>query len=351
MDNGTGYDHRSNGHDGTGQDDTGQDDTGHDSAGQDSAGQAESGSSSDSLLTVILAFAMNILIAIAKSVAAVLTGSASMVAEAVHSWADSGNEVFLLIAERRGGRGRDRAHPFGHGRETYIWSMFAAFGLFAVGAAVSVMHGITSLTSPEQDTDYLIGYLVLAISAVLEGISFLQSVRQAHAGGRRFSMHPLRFVNRTSNTTLRAVFAEDAAALTGLAIAAAAMGLHQVTGNPVYDAVGSILVGLLLGVIAIFLIKRNGEFLLGQRALPSTRRAILQYLLDHPDIDRVTYLHVEYVGPVQYYVVAAVDIRGDLREHDVAVLLRRIEAQVEGHDAVVEAVLTLSTADEPSLLE
>ncbi|MGV9671775.1 MULTISPECIES: cation diffusion facilitator family transporter [unclassified Gordonia (in: high G+C Gram-positive bacteria)] len=311
--------------------------------------EAPKSDGSESLLTVIIAFTMNILIAVAKSVAAVLTGSASMVAEAVHSWADSGNEVFLLIAERRGGLGRDRAHPFGHGRETYIWSMFAAFGLFAVGAAVSVMHGITSLRHPEPDADYLIGYIVLAISFVLEGISFLQSVRQAHEGGRRLSMHPLRFVSRTSKATLRAVFFEDAAALTGLLIAAAGMALHEITGNAVYDAIGSILVGLLLGVIAIFLIKRNSQFLLGQTAMPATRGTMLRFLLDHPDIDRVTYLHIEYVGPVQYYLVAAVDIRGDLREHDVAVLLRRIEAEIEQQDIVVEAVLTLSTADEPSL--
>ena len=140
------------------------------------------------MVTVVIAFAMNILVAVAKSVAAALTGSAAMVAESAHSWADAGNEVFLLIAERRGARGRDRRHPFGHGRETYVWSMFAAFGLFTVGAVVSIMHGISALSDPEPDADYLIGYLVLAISALLEGVSFAQSVRQARAGGRRMSM-------------------------------------------------------------------------------------------------------------------------------------------------------------------
>ncbi|MGV9824295.1 MULTISPECIES: cation diffusion facilitator family transporter [unclassified Gordonia (in: high G+C Gram-positive bacteria)] len=304
----------------------------------------------ESMLTVVIAFTMNVLVAIAKTVAAGITGSASMVAESAHSWADAGNEVFLLVAERRGGRGRDRDHPFGHGRETYIWSMFAAFGLFAVGAAVSVMHGITSLRNPEPDADYLVGYIVLAISALLEGVSFLQSVRQANAGGHRLSMHPLRFVSRTSNTTLRAVFAEDAAALIGLAIAATGMALHEITGSAAYDAVGSILVGLLLGVIAIFLIKRNSEFLLGQPAMPGTRNMLLHRLLELPDIDRVTYLHVEYVGPMEYYLVAAVDITGDLAEHAVAARLRGIEARIEQHDAIVECVLTLSTADEPSLV-
>lgn len=301
------------------------------------------------MVTVVIAFAMNILVAVAKSVAAALTGSAAMVAEAAHSWADAGNEVFLLIAERRGARGRDRRHPFGHGRETYVWSMFAAFGLFTVGAVVSIMHGISALSDPETDADYLIGYLVLAISALLEGVSFAQSVRQARAGGRRMSMSPLRFVVRTSNTTLRAVFAEDAAALTGLAIAALGMALHEITGEAFWDALGSILVGCLLAYIAVFLIKRNSEFLVGQVAMPSIRDDMLRRLREHPDIDRVTYLHAEYVGPVQFYLVAAVDIVGDLPEHQLASRLRSLEAQLEEDDVIVEAVLTLSTVDEPSL--
>ncbi len=311
---------------------------------------SQTGTATDeSMLTVIIAFTMNVLVAIAKTIAAAITGSAAMVAEAAHSWADAGNEIFLLIAERRGGRGRDLRHPFGYGRETYIWSMFAAFGLFTVGAVVSVMHGISALTAPEDETNYTVGYIVLAIAAVLEGISFLQSVRQARAGGRRLSMHPLRFVSRTSNTTLRAVFAEDAAALIGLAIAASAMALHQITGNPMWDAVGSILVGILLGVIAVFLIQRNGEFLLGKPVLPAIRVQFLRALLEHKEIDRVTYLHVEYVGPNQYYLVAAVDLVGDQVEHTVAVHLRALEAEIERNPAVIEAVLTLATAEEPTL--
>jgi cation diffusion facilitator family transporter len=310
----------------------------------------DSGASGDSMLTVVIAFVMNVLIAIAKTIAAAITGSASMLAESAHSWADAGNEVFLLIAERRGSRGRDERHPFGYGRETYIWSLFAGFGLFAVGAAVSVMHGITSLTEPEPDANYLIGYLVLAISAVLEGVSFAQSIRQARVAGERFAIHPLRFLNRTSNTTLRAVFFEDAAALTGLAIAALGMALHQITGSAVWDAIGSILVGILLGVIAIFLIKRNSEFLLGQTAMPRTRSSILRKMLEHPDIERITYLHIEYVGPMQYYLVAAVDMVGDLAEHELAERLRRVEREIEAHEPIVEAVLTLSTTAEPSLM-
>src|SRR5471030_2831442 len=133
---------------------------------------------SESVTTVLVALAANVLVAMAKSVAAVLTGSASILAEAAHSWADTGNEVFLLIANRRSRRPPDRAHPLGHGREAYVWSLFAALGLFVAGAAVSVTHGIQELLRQEPANDFVVGYVVLAVSFVLEGISLLQSVRQ-----------------------------------------------------------------------------------------------------------------------------------------------------------------------------
>src|SRR5262249_37026999 len=118
-------------------------------------------------------------VAAAKSAAAVVTGSASLLAEAAHSWADTGNEVFLLIANRRAHRPPDPKHPFGHGREAYVWSLLAAVGLFVAGAAISVAHGIQELINPEPASDFVVGYVVLAVSFVLEGVSFLQSVLHA----------------------------------------------------------------------------------------------------------------------------------------------------------------------------
>src|SRR6187200_1171010 len=140
--------------------------------------RASAGGSSASVTTVLVAFAANALVAIAKTIAAVVTGSASLFAEAAHSWADTGNEVFLLVANRRARRPPDRMHPLGHGREAYVWALLAAVGLFVAGAAVSVTRGVQELFTPEPATDFVVGYAVLAVSFVLEGISFLRSVRQ-----------------------------------------------------------------------------------------------------------------------------------------------------------------------------
>lgn len=303
----------------------------------------------DSVVTVIVAFVANLLIAIAKTVAASLTASASMVAEAAHSWADTGNEIFLLVAERRSDRKRDTRHPFGYGKEAYVWSMFAAFGLFTAGAVVSISHGISELRNPEPATDFGIAYLVLGIAFVLEGISFTQAFRQTRRNADRLKRRHLAYVLNTSNPTLRAVFFEDAAALIGLLIAFGGIGLHQLTGSPTPDAIGSILVGVLLAVIAVVLINRNRRFLIGEAVPTDYRNRVLIELLSSPEIDRVTYLHLEFVGPERVFLVAAVDLAGDELEHDVAVRLRRIESSIEERDAVEEAVLTLSTADEPPL--
>jgi cation diffusion facilitator family transporter len=315
----------------------------------DEHGAAARSGGGDSVITVIVAFVANLLIAIAKTVAALLTASASMVAEAAHSWADTGNEIFLLIAERRSDRQRDTRHPFGYGKEAYVWSMFAAFGLFTAGAVVSITHGISELRNPEPATDFGIAYAVLGIAFVLEGISFTQAFRQTRRNADRLRRRHLAYVLNTSNPTLRAVFFEDAAALIGLLIAFGGIGLHQLTGSPVPDAIGSILVGVLLAVIAVVLINRNRRFLIGEAVPTDYRNRVLVELLSSPEVDRVTYLHLEFVGPERVFLVAAVDLTGDDLEHDLAVRLRRIERLIEERDAVEEAVLTLSTSDEAPL--
>ncbi|MCW2775793.1 MAG: cation diffusion facilitator family transporter [Nocardioides sp.] len=299
----------------------------------------------ESLLTVVVALLANGLLAVAKSVAAVVTGSASMVAEAAHSWSDTGNEVFLLVAERRGARPRDAEHPRGYGRSTYIWSLVAAFGLFSAGAVVSVWHGVTQLAADEAETSFLINYVVLGIALVLEGTSFLQATRQVQGAAERFGMRPLRYVTRTSNPTLRAVFFEDFSALLGIVLAGGGIALHQLTGDPVFDALGSIAVGVLLAFVAVFLMSRNMDYLLGEGLTPEVRSRVIAALLEHPEIDKLTYLHVEYVGPQRMFVVAAVDLVGDDTESHLAVRLQRVESDIEQNPLIEDAVLTLALPD------
>jgi cation diffusion facilitator family transporter len=288
-------------------------------------------------------------VAIAKTVAAAVTGSASILAEAAHSWADTGNQVFLLVADWRSRRPPDRTHPLGHGREAYVWALLAALGLFVAGAAVSVTHGVQELLNPEPATDYVVGYVVLAVSFVLEGISFLRSVRQAQPAAQLLERDLLEQVLATSDPTLRGVFAEDSAALIGLIIAAAGLGARQLTGSATPDAVGSILVGVLLGAVAVVLINRNRQFLVGEEADPRIRAAAIQSLLEDPEVARVTYLRLEIVGPRVVSVVGDVDLVGDASESNVAVRLRALEAKISASPAVAGAVLSLSAPDEPSL--
>lgn len=299
-------------------------------------------------VTVIVALGANALVALAKSAAAVVTGSASMVAESAHSWADTGNQVLLLIADRRSRRRPDAAHPLGHGREAYVWSLFAALGLFVAGAAVSITHGVQELLNPAPASDFLVAYIVLGLAFVFEGISFLQALRQTRREAAEAHREVLDHALQTSDPTLRAVFAEDAAALVGILIALGGILAHDLTGSHVPDAVGSILVGVLLGVVAVVLIDRNRRFLVGVAAAPQLRDQVRGLMLAMPDVDGVSYLHMEFVGPRTVYLVAGVDLRGDESEHTVAERLRVLERRLEELPFVLEAVVTVSSTSDPA---
>ena len=224
-----------------------------------------------------------------------------------------------------------------------------AVGLFTAGAVVSIMHGVSALSSEEEDTNYLIGYIVLAAAFVFEGISFIQSYRQAHAKASDAGTNTFEHVFSTSNPTLRAVFAEDSAALVGLVIAFLGLLLHELTGNAFWDALGSILVGVLLAIVAFVLIERNRRFLVGQEPTPAIRDAVLATLLADPDVERVTYLRLEFAGPGVISVVGDVDLVADEVESHVAVRLRAVEARLDASASVAGSVLSLSAPDEPSL--
>ena len=298
----------------------------------------------ESTLTVLVAFGANFAIAVAKTAAAAVSGSASMLAEAAHSWADTGNEVFLMIANRRSARPPDPRRPLGYGREAYVWSLLAAVGLFVVGASVSIWHGVSELIGGEQASgrDYLLAYAVLAISFVLEGISFLQAFRQLRGEAHRLERDLFTHALETSDPTVRGVFAEDAAALLGIVIATAGIAMHELTGAAAFDAIGSILVG----VVAVLLIDRNRRFLTGEPGSADLREAAIARVQQLPDVATVRYLRLEFIGPRQLFLVASVDLTGDDAESSVARRLRRLEREVETFPYVVDAVLTVSEPDD-----
>ena len=304
---------------------------------------------SSSLTTVLIAVGANLLIAVAKTVGAVMTGSASMIAEAAHSWADAGNGTLLIVAEKKSVKPADRSHPLGYGKESYVWSMIAAFGVFMAGAIVSIYTGVTEWNTAETETDYTIGFVILAVAFVLEGLSLMQAYRESKKHGEVLNISALGYVIDTSNPTLRGVFFEDLAAVIGLVIAATAMGMHAYTGEPFWDALGSIIVGLLLGGVAIFLISRNRDFLVGHRVTDKMHHYVLGELLAHADIESVSYLHLEWVGPKKIFMVAAVDITGNQQENDIAQKFEDIENQFRANPIFQEAILTLSVPSAPVL--
>jgi len=313
-------------------------------------GDESAGSGGESTLTVIIAFFANLAIAIGKTVVSLITGSASMMAESAHSWADTGNQVLLFVADKRGRKPADESHPLGYGRESYMWSLMAAFGLFSAGAVVSILEGVRKLTeSGGEEASYTWAYVVLGVAFVFESISFFQAFRQTRKEAKKLERDVVEHAMQTSDPMLRAVFAEDSAALIGLVVAAIGVYLHQVTGNAVYDAIGSIVVGILLGAIAVLLINQNRRFITGQESDPALREATIDRLKRLPGVERVAYLRLEFVGPRQTYLVASVDLDGEQPESRVAQRLRELEHELEQEPYVREAILTLATKEEPAL--
>ena len=318
-------------------------------SGSEADEQTDAGAG-ETTTTVVIAFFANLAIAVAKTIVALATGSASMLAESAHSWADTGNQILLFIADRRSRKPADDGHPLGYGREAYVWSLVAAFGLFTAGAVVSVWEGVSKLLAEETgEVSYTWAYVVLGLAFVFEGVSFAQAFRQTRREARPLDRHVLEHAFETSDPTLRAVFAADAAALLGLLVAAVGVFLHQVTGNPVYDAMGSIVVGLLLGVVAVVLINQNRRFLTGQESDPELRRVAIDRVKALPGVARVTYLRLEYVGPRQVFLTARVDLEGEPRETTIAQVLRDLEERLTHERYVRAAVLSLATPDEPDL--
>ena len=258
--------------------------------------------------TVIVAGLANLAIAVAKAVAGVLSGSAAVLAEAAQSVADTLTEVLLFVALRRGSRPADEDHPFGHGKSAYLWALLAATGTLVLGAGFAVSQGIRTIMAGSQEQGhYTVAYVVLAISFVLEGTSLVRAVRQLRRGAAQYRVTVLRFLRRTPDTTVKAVTAEDSAALVGLVLAALGLGLTQLTGSPIPDGVASILIGVLLAVVAMLLVRTNVSLIVGQSPSARLRDGIREEIESLSDVTRVLEVMAMFLGPESLLVAARVD--------------------------------------------
>ncbi|MFB4303809.1 cation diffusion facilitator family transporter [Actinomadura sp. NTSP31] len=308
----------------------------------------------ESGLTVLLAFLANLGIAVAKIVAALVTGSASMAAEAAHSIADTFNEILLMVGLRRSGRPADRRHPFGYGKERYIWTLLVAVAIFGMGALFSYYQGIQTLTGPrsKEETDPLIGYIVLAVAFVLEGISWQQALRQTRAAAREERLPLLGYIRRTDEPTAISVLLEDSAALVGLLLAFGGLGLHQLTGSPVWDGVGSFLIGVLLTAVALILGRINLNLLIGNQADPRMVDDVRARLYAAPEVEWVVDIITMTVGADRVLVCARLDFRDALTAGDVERACVRMSRELrDAHEEIDEVFLEPVPRDDPELRE
>jgi cation diffusion facilitator family transporter len=265
------------------------------------------GSDGESTGTVIVAGLANLAIAVAKLVGGLISHSSAMMSDAAHSLADTVTEVLLFIALKRGNRAADERHPFGYGRETYFWAFLAALCTFGVGAGFSIWQGVTTIIEREPEGSPTISYVILAVSFVLEGSSLLKAVRQVRGAARERNISSRQYLRHTTDTTVKAVTFEDSAALVGLVLAALGLFLEQVTGDPLWDGVAAVLIGVLLILVAGSLARANVSLLIGQSVPGATQQELKDELAGIPQVDHVPFLLTTVIGPGQLLVAAKVD--------------------------------------------
>jgi cation diffusion facilitator family transporter len=255
---------------------------------------------------VVAALLANIGIAISKFVAFFFTGSSSMLSEAIHSLADSGNQVLLLVGNKRSKKGADDRHNFGYGRRRFVYGFVVAIVLFLVGGLFSLYEGFHKWQHPEPLDDWWIAVVVLLVAIGLESFSFRTAIREAnHSRGKR-SM--VQFVREARQPELPVILLEDAGALVGLVFALMGVGLAVITGDGRFDAMGAMAVGTLLVVIAIFLAMEMTTMLVGESALPEEVAAIRSALESSPGVLRVIHLRTLHIGPDELLVGAKIAI-------------------------------------------
>ena len=289
---------------------------------------------------IVAALAANAGIALAKFVGFAVTGSSSMLAEAVHSVADTGNQGLLLFGRRRAAREATPEHPFGFGRDRFFYSFVVALLLFSLGSVFAIYEGVHKLSAPDELTSPIVAVVILLVAMGLEGFSFRTAVRESRELKGESSWWG--FIRTSVNPELPVVLLEDTGALIGLVLAFAGVGLTVLTGDPVWDAVGTIGIGLLLGVIAAILIVETKSLLIGVGARPALVATISSGLVGGP-VERVINMRTEYLGPEELLVAAKIAVSASLPTETIAEAIDHAEARLRA--AVPEARLVYLEPD------
>ena len=290
---------------------------------------------------VIAALLANLGIAVSKFIAFAFTGSSSMLSEAIHSVADSGNQVLLLVGNKRSKKAPDAQHQFGYGRRRYVYGFIVSIVLFLVGGLFSLYEGFHKFQHPEDLSDAWIAFLVLGIAIVLEGFSFRTAVREANRARGKRSL--FRFLRDARQPELPVILLEDLGALVGLVFALFGVSMAVVTGDGRWDGLGAMAVGTLLVVIAIFLAFEMAAMLVGESALPEEDAAIRAALASSPLVDRVIHVRTLHVGPDELLVGAKIAISKSDTGAEIAAGIDDAEARLRA--AVPSAVYVFLEPD------
>lgn len=286
---------------------------------------------------IIAAFLANLGIALAKFIAWFVSGSASMLAEAVHSVADAGNQLLLLLGGRMSRRSADAQHPFGYGRERYVYAFVVAIILFSVGGLFSIYEGIDKLRHPHELENFWVPLTVLVIAIVLESFSLRTAVSESnHVRPRGQSW--VSFVRHAKAPELPVVLLEDVAALTGLVFALFGVGLTALTGNSLFDAIGTLMIGTLLILVAVVLGVETKSLLVGEGATRVDVGRIVSAIEQGGEIQKLIHLKTLYLGPDELLVAAKVGFASDRPLGEVAADIDAIEARVRRAVPVVSVI-------------
>jgi len=273
--------------------------------------------------TLWIAFAANLGIAAAKFVAAAITGSSAMLTEGVHSVVDSSNQLLLLWGRRAAGRPADEFHPFGYGPELYFWSFIVAVLVFALGAGVSVYEGIIHLAKPEPAVSPIVAYSVLAIAFLLEAGSTFEAFRDFRASKGKLGW--VEAVRKSKDPPGFIVLLENGGAMIGIIVAAAGLGLSQITGDPRFDGLASIVIGAILGVIAYFLAYESKALLIGEAADPEMVLALHGLVAAKPGVAAVGEILTMHTAPDEIIAMLSVDFVDEIPAREVERLVCEIE--------------------------